>query len=418
MKFLSKYKYVIATILFIFSSFICGLSFAYTEDAYFDRFLTQINIPNEHNYYNGFISPYLKIIKGENKIVSSGRKYDDILAYFTYDEFTNGCRQLVDNDVTINLAEPIDIKILTQSTFKILDDIDSKTNYYPVDKNMYQSYYSSSQLNGIYRQELPEFSSVPVEHQARFGADTFIYISDTLADKLITHYGIDEAEDPYAELIGNENFAFLHLNVDGVANIMTASINSIISSRFRFAPQVQTIYGDFALAFIPGNNTVITSLSLDVDFKVNQYGNKQTLDTISRLDYGVNNSTFNFFTYDYANEQYVHNVLLDKKFIDLYSTSYFPDVVAYVLVALFSVLILLVSFLKGEYGNNISKLLFFSNYLVFFAYGIIAYFVDLFPMYSIFPIVGMILISIFYLKGVFKVHEVKKPDSECFEISI
>ena len=420
MRLIRKYKYTLVTILYFLSSLICGLSSAYTENGFFDRFLIGINVPNQHNYYNGFNSPYVKIKKGAEKIASSGKKYEDLLDYFTYNQLTNGVRQVADNDIKINLGSSslLDLKLVVQNTSKIIDSIDLKTNFYPVDKNMFQSYFSGSQLKQIYTQYFAETPPSQQEYQPRFGADSFLYISDTLAEKLITFYEITEVENPYAELIGNEEYALLHLNVDGNENVMTASINSIIGSQVRFAHGVQSIYGDFAVSFVFANNAAFSSFSFDVDFKVNQFGNRQTLNAIAALGYSVDNSTFEFYTYDYQNKAHIHNEKLDQEFVNLHSKSYFPETVFYILVVFFSMLIVLVSFIKGEYGNKTNKIILFSNYFAFLIFGFIANFVNLYFLYSVFPIIGLILISFLYLKGVFKVREIIKKDPEYFEISI
>lgn len=399
--FLERHKYKLATIIYIFGSFSCGLSLAFTKDAYIDRFLTDINNPNKHNYYNGFVSPFLKIKKNPEFISSTNNKYDDLLSYFYTDSLTNDCREVVDHNISICNDDFLNssLKLITQGTFRIRNDkrvMNGDENiYYEVDKGMYYSYFSGD--------ELSEYMSI--EYKPRFEeCSLFLYISDTLADKLVKFYGIENKENPYLELLSKKEYAILSLSMDDEPTPFKASINSIVSTRYRFAPQTQKIYGDFA---ITNSNDLkkITSLSFDVDFKVNQYGNKKTIDVINKLGYNISNSTFNFYKYDYEKAFFYNDSLLNNTFFNIYSKQNYLIILFYLLFSVLMMALLSLFFITRSVFTRADRILLCINLAAFCLYGIIANFINLFHLYSIFPIFGLVCIIVLFWKGIFKQNE-------------
>lgn len=402
-----KNKYLLISILYCLFSLLCGSLFSFTQSYKVDYLLTEINAPNQHNYYNGFISPYLKIKKNDEESKKNGIRYSNLMNYSYYNPFINSCREVVDNEVSVCFDEKTTVKIVTQNVFQIANDKNA-ANLYTVDMNMFYSYISQNDIKDI----------LPNNYTVRNGCDSFAYISDTLADKIVSYYNLECYDNPYLEIIKSDTYSTLELNVDGSESTIKLCINSILSSKHRFATQIHDIYGDFALVFLNGGvQKYLNSLSFDIDLKVNQYGNRRIINDVKSLGYNPNNSTFHFYSYDYSAHGYYFNEKISNSFANVQKNSFLPEFVAFIIVTIGIVALILLSLIKRKI-KTFERLSFFSLLIVFSAYGFLANFIYIYPYWSLFPIIGLVIILALNWREVFNFEKNIFVYSRYYKISI
>ena len=382
-----KEKIPIATIICgVFFGTICSLLSFNLNVTKLDMFVDKINSVYVHNYYNSFVSPYLNVCKKDNNDTAT---YNDLFEHFYYYNMSSGCRQTIDNKVTVSKLDK-EIKLIHQPTYSIKTETNA-AGLYSVDYNMFSAYYS------------PEFFKDFSYLTPRFGCDTFVFISDTLAQKLVSFYNIT-GNNSFSELILKKEYSILNLDIHNNGKKIKASINNVISSSYKSGLDVQNTYGDFALFYYRKPLQSILNSSFDIEFKVNQYGNKAILLDLDKLGYNSENSFFSFFSYDYANKKYFKNNTLTDEFLDL---SFDSDTL---LLSLFYVFIIIgicfMGWLSYFLSNNKkTAIINVVSYLsLFLAYGLVTIFLNVPPYFSIFPVFSFLIVIIFSFVG-FKKHK-------------
>lgn len=190
---------------------------------------------------------------------------------------------------TLN-GENFAVSLQKQATFSIGDKYD-------------WGYYLDNGLFGVYFKDelLPDRGYL----KRRFGAKGFIFISDTLADKLLEVYNIQEkGVEGYKKLITDESYSILRLSLDNEQTESTFSINNIIYSNCRTAPRVLNLYGDFALPY--GDNITMNQIKYcaEFDLKNDIFGTKKLLKLINEVGYDFKDSNFSFYSYNPNNNGY------------------------------------------------------------------------------------------------------------------
>ena len=404
---IKRKKHFFVPALFLLFSFTSGVVASFTKQYAFDRFVSKLNNPNSHHYYNGFVSPFVKIKNLANEQGQPISRYQHLMSYFYYNSLAGCCREVVDDETSIELNNKIDVKLITQNVFQIFNK-KNKFDLYTVDMNMYYSYISQEDVKDIMNNN----------YTVRNGCDTFIYISDTLADKLIDYYNINQLDSPYLELIKNDNYSTLNINVRDGEETITACINAVLSSSHRFGSQTKRGYGDFALVFFSSAFCKkIKSSSFDVDFKVNKFGNKKIINDIKALGYNTAEYKYEFYSFDYNKSKYTYNDSLTKQFLAVERNNFLPEYAFYIVSSFEIIIFALFSSLKSISGKY--RLLCFALIFSFFViYGIISNFVYAYPLWVVVPISCLILVAIINVKGlfVFKNDEIQNP--RYYEISI
>lgn len=411
--FIAKKKYILLGLIYlVFCSFCCVFS-ALTQSAYLDRIMTAINNPNDRHYYNGFVPPYLNVKKTDSFIKKTNYRYSELLDYFSYYPFTEGCRELVDDKIAVNLDEQLNLKLLTQNTFQI-SSTENSSKLFTVDKNMYYSYISPEDVADI----------MDNNYQIRNNCDTFIYVGDTFADKLIAYYenipGNDDllySENKYLELVRNNKYSTLVLNVNDDTTVKMC-INAVLSSHHRFGVQTKNVYGDFGVTFLRSETTsAIKSLSFDVDFKVNQYGNKKIISDLKALGYDSHSCRFSFHSFDYNSFIYFDNNNLNIMFLKYENDFFVSEYLFYALFLIGAICELSISFVKNQ-QLKYRKRIFFACISIFGIYGFLAQFISVIPLMSLFPAFGLLIIFVFNWKEVFKNEVSTYTFAKYIEVSI
>lgn len=154
----------------------------------------------------------------------------------------------------------------------------------------------------------------------RFGADGFCFISDSLADKLLVEYGIDNTQKDengiplgYRELITNKKYALLELFIDSETTNTKLCINNILYSNTRTGPRVKELYGDFCVAY--GDRITMNQLSYcaEFDMKSDVYGTSTFIKSANAMGYNRDNSEYSIFKYDKDSKKYIRDVALENE---------------------------------------------------------------------------------------------------------
>lgn len=371
---------------YCFCSICFGLSFLGTKNYILDSFAYSINDYNRSIHTESFKNPILSIKKKESKIQEDNSVFfNDLYNEFYYNFLVSSTRQFVDEKTTC-FSDNVPIKLHTQYTMSIRTTEESSGGYY-IDNGLFYSYYSDDILGE--RGYL----------KARFGCDTFIYISDTFADKLLEKYGANS----YEEIILNKDYAVLPITVN--ENVILASINNVIYSSKRTAPRCQELYGDFGL--IDLKSSIIQkglSLKFEIDLETSPFNIKSNLNTIEFYKYNPDNSYFDFKTFDSKKETYFSNERLNKKFNAIYNkhyTEWLPVIVG-ILISACYLAILIIYKLKSVFpkieASYIMQLCFLMG--VFITYSFVVNFIYCYPLFSVFPIIGLLAYLIVYYKEV------------------
>ena len=276
--------------------------------------------------------------KGKNEV------YLRAFKYFHYNLIDEAARIVVDNATSISIGdEVVDIKMLTQPTFSIGNELPNDAGYY-LDYGQYTTYYKDELLVS--------------NNQVRGDADIFIFISDKLADLLLEQYNLSS----YDELILNPTLSNLSIDIDGNYS-KVGCINNILYSNTRNANKTIAVYGEYFVLFY--NNAAtrnIINLSFEIELKTNPYSNKKCFRTLRKMGYNTNNSDISFLKYDDENDCYLTkdnptSIKLSEKFKKIYSNT--TDWFYYVLYTLVVILFIPYYFLErnifGERGSSIIK---------------------------------------------------------------
>ena len=346
-------------------------------------------------------------------------KYD-ILYRSMYDSYiSNGVRKVIDNDTEIDIEGfNGQLKLFTQHTFSIATT-ELETGGYYVDGGNYAAYYSD-ELFGPRKYMEP-----------RFGADSFIYVSDSFADCLVHFYGLEEFDDPYKELLLNEKYCQLPIVINHDVRFVF-SINNILYSNLRKGPFAKNVYENFAVIWSTfAKIKPLLDISFEVDLKTNPYTNKYCFKLVESVGLNPKNTTFRFSTYDVKTNQYLSfssdkNTEIANKYSLIMSENNDTLYIIFILLIELVYLVFLWFVRKFEEERFRRKSL-VSLLLIFLLYNCYCFFFYTNPIWSIFPIISTTVALLIYRKEVSDVfckllpknkNKVCRKDSLFFEIEI
>ena len=321
---------------------------------------------------DSYAPPILQIKKQTQPGEDSGNpSYYDLFHAFYYNSLVYGVRYCFDNSIRDDENRPI--QCFTQSTFDIDNSFLPEGGHY-VDYGIFSSYFGD------------EFLGYKGHLATRFGADSFAYISDTYADKLLSKYGIES----YEELITNEKYCLLDLTVD---NAITSKlcINNILYSDKRGGPRARDLYGDFALVFNSAAVGEWASFDFEIDLKANSYSIQTVLSDVEALGYNPENASFSFLIYDEFAGQYSPRPALAERYRTLRESR------GVVFLVLFWISVVLALggcslFYLMVHDRTIRAISLVSVIALFVIYGLVCNFVYSYYLFSIIPL-GFLLLS-------------------------
>lgn len=390
-----KNSSIIGFIIFALGSLLCGVLSSFLIDYKLDYFSYSCVNYNSEILADDSFEPTIINVK-KDFAANERKEYSSLYKNFYYNFMVETCREKIDNSISFDLSDSdsFSTELLTQPSFSIETTEKDGGGYY-LDYGLYYTYYSDKIL-GERNYLLP-----------RFNCNSFIFISDVLANELIDYYGISNVDDPYAELITNEEYAVLPLMIDSADTSIKFSINNILYSDRRDGERTVELYNSFAL--IPYVSEVMNNLdvSFEVDLKTNPYGNKTCIKNINELGYTTDNSTFSVYSYNRSTSQYEINTNLSANLANIWTNT--NDVLLYALLIMTMLIGLGINFYFNYFNYNFGRkdtILYLIQILLFIVYGIICSFIYIYPLFSLFPILYLLSFYIFKRKEI--TNEIKK----------
>lgn len=387
--FLSLIKKVIIPFSFVLLSVVGCLSCSFTQDYKLDKLSFDIINYNKILGNSNYKSPILTITKTKDKIEKDGTPfYNDLFNVFHYNMLDNGARTIVDSStkLSFNNSEIADCELVltTQPTFSIVKkNLGTEDNpVYHVDSGQYYSYF-------------PE-----IVDRHRGGITTsFVYISDTLANKIVDVLNVpgETIIEKYKNLVINESYCYRQIVINGSESVPIA-INNVLHSDYKDGQAIRfnELYGDFALIWADRIKDKI-ELSFEIDLKTNPYGNKKIVKMIEEIGYTAPNSLFSIKTFD--SDSYTINLDLSSRLeLALKTSDNALNYIPFILVQLASLAFCYIFCRKNVLTFN--KIQANISLLALFAlYGVIVTFTYNYPLYSITPLLFLVFWFGFILLG-------------------
>ena len=376
---------ILSLLAFVLFSILSYVSVSQTLDGRLDFFSYRLNDYNFSNYQTGFVSPIYSVQK--DGVVAHNKAID----YFHYNFMVGGCREVINEDIEIELSNGSTVKtaFVGQDVFSITNKVGEKD--YIIERNMFHSYYKD------------EIIKTGVNYQARFGANTFIFISDKVADTIVKINHLEDFEDPYAEIIQNQQYALVSFVVDGGKIPITCSINNIVHSDIKQGARTEELYGDFILGFFDNHIAEHMTSRFEIDLKADPYGNKTCFKFFNSMDYTIDNSIFKFRLYDKEQCKYIENESLEQKYVNIWSSQ---NDFLFLSIGVVSGLVGLGILIFCMYNDRDKRFLdamdfvsFFTRIGLFTIYGVIGCLVYIYSWGSIIPIVYA-MTSLFEIKKI------------------
>lgn len=367
---------IIPTIITVISSFSSFLINKNTLTCQLHKFCgaiydNQTLVGGEYQY-NYFSIKYKNV---ENKT-----SYLDLFNNYYYNLSIGESRCLLSNSFVDEQNNKL--KLYTQNSFSISNGLLPDGGHY-LDYGIFSTYYADDILGP--RKYL----------DIRNNCDSFIFISDTYADKLLEKYNISS----YEELINDDKYSVLEMMVDN-DKTCKFSINNILYSDKRHGLRAKNLYGDFAVAYNYSGINKWSEVNFEIDLKANIYSNSNLFKDFHAQGYSIDKFDYNFFKYDSATSSYFLSNELNKKFISLDFNKNDSFLRMFDVLCCLLNLTLLIGFyflLDVKFDLNWS---FYFYLLCFLIYGLIVNFVSIYFLTSIIPILSLLLIGFFSRKEV------------------
>ena len=336
-------------------------------------------------------SPILSVSKTEEKVSEDGTPfYDDLFYTFHYNMLIKGSRTVVDSRTSILLndssSSSFELTLTTQPTFAV-----DKTNL-------------NTEGNPIYHIDCGQYYSYFPEIVSRHRGSTnmsFMYISDTLANKIVETLNIpgETIIEKYEKLVTDENFCYQNLIIDDSFTAPVA-INNIIHTDYNEGQSKRffELYGDYSVIWAERIKKNL-SVSFEMDLKTNPYGNKKVIETIEKAGYVGSNSKFRIKTL--VNDTYQKNEKISSELTEILTTKFtFANFLPFIIVQITSfVFCFLIHFKKIFPLNNKRDSL--AIFALFFIFGLVVSFTYNFPLFSVTPLVFMLFwFASLYLAGI------------------
>lgn len=374
-------------ILFLFSTVAillsCTLLLIQTSSYKVDKISYSLSNYNKINHYQKYNPSALRVSKNKFTEEESVRSYfTNLDNWLKTTKFPKDTRRLISNE-TYCFNYPV--QILNQQTYSIKTSED-KTQFI-VDGGKISTYFDSNFL--------PNRQMV----SARFDCDTFIFISDQLADKLLTKYNLSK----YEELINIKENAVLPIVENGRV-LFTASINNIIKSNELSGPRLTELYGDYGYSYF-SDTWLFKSrliLSYEIEFKVDPYGTSKVIkQLLNSEDYQPSKCEYLLLTPD-KDGKYVDNPELTVKLLEAgQANDVLLIILAISILFIYSVLVIL--FYDKIFTSKKERKLIVVIYLILFClYGVIGTFVYINWLISIFPLLLGVLYLVLFNNPIFE----------------
>lgn len=349
-----------------------------TNNFKLDQISYSINQNNKYSYFQDeHESTILKIFPDEPQ---DPLAFNMLYANTYYNVLNGPIREM---NSTPAASFDFNIHLETQYTFSIEPTL-STFGGYRLDNGLYHTYFSDDILG--HRGYL-----IP-----RFQCQTFIFISDTFADKLLEKYNLPNGIEGYKELILNPTYAVLPIEINN--HLFNFCINNVIYTNLRNAPRTYELYGDFALFCFNNYVAPAVDLHFEIDLKDNPYCISQTLLNVNACGYSNDNASFEFYCFNYESEQYVFNEKISKSFVawnnDGNDSLY---LILFLSITIFTLIFVYYYFAYYKAVSLIKNISLLLSYAILFVLGVVTVFAYNYMFFTIIPLCFIILT--FILKG-------------------
>lgn len=377
--------YSLLVVSYICLSVCCCFSFTSSKNYNYDYLAYRINDYNRNIDNDDFQNPILTIRKNEDSIKKTGPFFDDLYEEFYYNFLVSSIREKISNSSL--KVDDSEISLYTQSTFSIRKQEEPSGGYY-VDYGLFYAYFSDNILGN--RGYL----------KIRNDCDSFVFISDKFADKLLEKYGLSS----YEELILSDEYSILPVTLDN-GQVLKFSINNILYSSKRTAPRCSELYGsDFGLIYFKKDfltNNLRISFEMDLDSSA--FNMRNNFNTLESYGYNNSNSDFSFRIYDKQLDKYLESDYANTYFKEIITTNYSEWISITTLlisVIAFIALLFLYSARWVELYSLRPILLILPCFIVFFVWSIVTTFAYSYPLFMVFPIIAFLAMLITFGKEV------------------
>ncbi|MGI6644784.1 MAG: hypothetical protein ACOX28_03440 [Bacilli bacterium] len=373
---------------FIFSLLLSNSFSSRTRQGQLDHLSYSLIDYNKVTNYDDYDSPIINVKTKSQFDLEKNRKsqdYNELFYQFHYSLIVNGCRTLIDNDLSLEVSDQfLNFKATLLPTYSVRETNSSdKDEVYMIDYAQYYAYFARPVHD--FRNQTPQ---------------GFVYISDTLADKLVEKHGIEGPTklDRYNQLLSNSEYSVLPLYSSVFNEEVNITITNIVHSNIEEGQgkRMLALYDDFALIWLVESVSKKLEYSFEIDLKNNPYGNKKAINFLNSYGFTYENSDFLIKT-KLDNEYQVNekttlllNKILQNNTSALYTTLF--------IINIFIMGIFLILFFKISIKRNITINRKFQLYLLlslFFLYGIIVSFIYNHPLNGLTAILYVLFFIVF-----------------------
>lgn len=382
------FNQIMFPLIFVLSFSLNALCCTQLQDFQLDKMSFNLIDYNKILGNSNYFSPILTVEKKEEKIIKDKTPfYNDLFNQFHYNVLTNGARTLVNSNTKMCVGDSYyNFKMTVQPTY-LVSNTNEGTNEYPIFHLEYGQYYSY-------------FPEIVPRH--RGGNDvSFVFISDTLADKIVKKLNIqgDSILDKYRELITNEKYCFLNMQIDET-KMARLSINNILYSNYNVghSKRMSFLYGDFALGWIDRIKNELR-LSFEIDLKTNPYGNKNVIKGLMQTGYDSSNSLFSIKSFGSDEAYHIDQTNTNILYRAIENSSSVFWYVAIILVNLLTIFTCFYLYFFKKSNISGKKLLLVSA-VIFIIYGLVVTFTYNYPLFTISPLVSVFIAVTVFVKNI------------------
>lgn len=388
-----KIKNLFLFLVSITSCFTSSFFGSRTYDFRMDKICYEINDYNKVNYSNGFVSPIFSIEK-EDTIT-----YNNLISYFYYNFLVNGCREMVNQDIALEFEDgyQVPIALAGQDTFTLkktdISKPDDEFRKYRLERNMFNTYFYD------------EIFEDGRNNITRFGTASFIFVSDLIADQIISHFSFDSYDDKnlsYKEMIMNEHSSKVYLVVNGMNTNISLCINNVVYSDTLAGKRINELYGEFGVCYFNTRFSSVITSRFEIDLKADPFGNKNSFNAIKQLGYNTEDCTYKLFKFE-KNNGYVFNEKITKSLTKMFyenEKNTFYDIAFYLSIALGAFLFIVLScFFFGKTISCVNDIFAYIFIVLFFVFSIVCSFIYM-NIYITLPLIVFFFLYAYRVKEV------------------
>lgn len=259
-------------------------------------------VNNTNSFLNRGNNPVMLNVSKEGE-----KYYKNLFSRFYWNPDIKSLRNLcLDETFLYNNDASYSCKFFNQDTYSIGEKYD--WGYY-LDYGLFSTYYKDEIFGNRGYLSL------------RYDCDGFVFISDSLADKLVEDKGLNS----YEELLTSEEHCVLNIGYNNNKMAHRVCINNIVYTKYRTGPRAYELYNDFCLIYLKSNTGTYLKWAVEMDFNNDIFGTAKALKEINYFGYTCSNSIFDFKRMDLSTKEYFSDTFINDLFNNLnFDNAYDP----------------------------------------------------------------------------------------------